>query len=246
MAGHLRLDKYLADAGTGTRSEVKRYIQKQRVQVNGEMERDPSRKIDPDLDQICLDGQRVKVSQLEYYLLHKPAGCVSATRDNSGQKTVMDYVPAARKDLFPVGRLDKDTEGLLLVTNDGQLAHALLSPKRHVPKTYYALVRGRMDSEDAEIFRGGVDFGEKKPALPAKLRILDVKETEEGWITQAEITIREGKYHQVKRMVQAVGKEVIYLRRISMGSLRLEEELKKGQCRPLREDEIKGLLEDVR
>ena len=236
----IRLDKYLADAGTGTRSEVKKYISKAQVQVNGKTILNPAEKIEPEEDEVCCLGQVVHVDRYEYYLLHKPAGCVSATEDVR-EKTVMEFVPSQRKDLFPVGRLDKDTEGLLLITNDGELAHRLLSPRRHVPKQYFAQIKGAMTQEDAQKFRQGVEIGEKKPTLPAKLEILSVKNGEEGWISRINLTIEEGKFHQVKRMVQAVGKEVIYLKRISMGPLYLDEDLERGQCRPLTEKEIELL-----
>ena len=241
--GFVRLDRYLAEAGTGTRREVKRHIQKGQVQVNGETAKDPGMKIDPAADEVKYADQILQVREFEYYLLNKPAGCVSATEDPR-QKTVMEYVPSKRKDLFPVGRLDKDTEGLLLITNDGKLAHALLSPARHVEKTYYARIRGKLTPEDVCEFREGLGIGEKKKTLPAMLKILEICKTQEGWISQAEITIREGKFHQIKRMVQAVGKEVLYLRRISMGPLSLEETLGEGQCRPLTEEEIEKLLQN--
>lgn len=153
----------------------------------------------------------------------------------------MEFVPSRRKDLFPVGRLDKDTEGLLLITNDGELAHRLLAPRRHVPKQYFAQIKGKMTQEDAQKFRQGVEIGEKNPTLPAKLEILSVENGEEGWISCINLTIEEGKFHQIKRMVQAVGKEVIYLKRISMGPLYLDENLERGQCRPLTEKEIELL-----
>ena len=191
-------------------------------------------------DRVCCLGQVVHVDRYEYYLLHKPAGCVSATEDVR-ERTVMEFVPSRRKDLFPVGRLDKDTEGLLLITNDGELAHRLLAPRRHVPKQYFAQIKGKMTQEDAQKFRQGVEIGEKNPTLPAKLEILSVENGEEGWISCINLTIEEGKFHQIKRMVQAVGKEVIYLKRISMGPLYLDENLERGQCRPLTEKEIELL-----
>ena len=236
----IRLDKYLADAGAGTRSEVKKYISKAQVQVNGKTVLNPAEKIEPEEVEVCCRGQVVHVDRYEYYLLHKPAGCVSATEDVR-ERTVMEFVPSRRKDLFPVGRLDKDTEGLLLITNDGELAHRLLAPRRHVPKQYFAQIKGKMTQEDAQKFRQGVEIGEKNPTLPAKLEILSVENGEEGWISCINLTIEEGKFHQIKRMVQAVGKEVIYLKRISMGPLYLDENLERGQCRPLTEKEIELL-----
>ena len=236
----IRLDKYLADAGAGTRSEVTKYISKAQVQVNGKTVLNPAEKIEPEEVEVCCLGQVVHVDRYEYYLLHKPAGCVSATEDVR-ERTVMEFVPSRRKDLFPVGRLDKDTEGLLLITNDGELAHRLLAPRRHVPKQYFAQIKGKMTQEDAQKFRQGVEIGEKNPTLPAKLEILSVENGEEGWISCINLTIEEGKFHQIKRMVQAVGKEVIYLKRISMGPLYLDENLERGQCRPLTEKEIELL-----
>lgn len=232
----LRLDKLLAAVGAGTRSEVKNLVRKGQVTVNGEICKKADRKIDADSDCVTVNGREVSYSKYEYHLLHKPSGCVSATKDNVHQ-TVMDYIVSDRKgELFPVGRLDIDTEGLLLITNDGELAHQLLSPGRHVQKTYYARISGKVTQEDADAFAQGVDIGEEKPTLPASLRILTSGETSE-----IELTICEGKFHQVKRMFQAVGKEVIYLKRISMGTLALEETLPAGESRRLTQTEIEKL-----
>lgn len=232
----MRLDKYLANAGTGSRTDVKNAIRKGRVTVNGETVRQPDRKIEVPEDLVCLDQKPVSYTTYEYYLLYKPSGCVSASRD-AVHKTVLDYVPSGRKaELFPVGRLDKDTEGLLLITNDGDLAHRLLSPSRHVDKTYYARVRGHVTEQDVNLFEAGIDIGEEKPTMPARLRILS-----EGEISETEITIQEGKFHQVKRMFHAVGKEVLYLKRISMGKLTLDPAWKPGDCRPLTEEEVRNI-----
>lgn len=239
MGKTVRLDKFLADAGAGTRSEVKKLIQKGQIQVNGEMVKSPERKVCAEEDVVLLAGKVVgALPEFEYYMLHKPAGCVSATED-SREKTVMEYVPSTRKGLFPVGRLDKDTEGLLLVTNDGQLAHDLLSPKKHVEKTYFARVQGIVTEEDAEQMKKGLDIGDEKETLPAVLEIRTVNRQQEE--SEVLLTICEGRFHQVKRMMQAVGKTVIYLKRISMGPLSLPEDLKKGECRPLNEKEISDL-----
>ena len=244
MGKAVRLDKFLADAGAGTRSEVKKFIQKGRVEVNGEIVRRPELKVQMPGDEILLDGMSVEEApEFVYYLLHKPAGCVSATEDKR-EKTVMEYIPSARKGLFPVGRLDKDTEGLLLITDDGALAHELLSPKKHVPKTYYALVEGHVTEADAEAMRQGVDIGEEHPTLPAELEILSVKEEEGLWQSEIRLTICEGKFHQVKRMMEAVGKKVTYLKRISMGPLTLPSDLEKGQCRLLSAEEVR-LLKNI-
>lgn len=253
MGKAVRLDKFLADAGEGTRSEVKKFIQKGQVQVNAAVVRRPELKVQIPEDEILLGGRKVEASpEFVYYLLHKPAGCVSAT-DDKREKTVMEYIPSNRKGLFPVGRLDKDTEGLLLITDDGALAHELLSPKKHVPKTYYALVDGRVTEQDVKAMREGVDIGEERPTLPAQLEILSVREAKEAgdkkeqfsaehaWQSEIHLTICEGKYHQVKRMMEAVGKKVQYLKRISMGPLSLPPELLKGQCRPLTAQEVELL-----
>lgn len=234
----MRLDKYLADMGMGTRQEVKKQIRQGRVAVNGEVVRAPERKVGGS-DQVLLDGQAVAYAEYEYYMLNKPAGVVSATEDAS-DTTVVELIPhRKRKDLFPVGRLDKDTEGLLLITNDGSLAHRLLSPKKHVDKTYYAKIRGRVTEEDQGIFARGVDIGtatQEEWTRPATLTVL-----KSGEVSEISLTIQEGKFHQVKRMFQAVGKEVIYLRRESMGSLRLDETLKPGEYRPLTEEELEEI-----
>ncbi len=229
----LRLDKYLADMGLGTRSEVKQAVRKGRVQVNGQTVREPEYKTDTETDQVWFDGQPAAYREYEYYMLNKPAGVISASEDPR-ERCVVDLIESRkRKDLFPVGRLDKDTEGLLLITNDGGLAHRLLSPKKHVDKVYYARVQGRVTQEDAELFRRGVDIGEKKQTLPAELRILNA-----GEISEIELTIREGKFHQVKRMFHAAGKEVLYLKRLQMGPLRLDESLKPGEYRTLNTQEL--------
>ncbi len=229
----LRLDKYLADMGLGTRSEVKQAVRKGRVQVNGQTVREPEYKTDTETDQVWFDGQPAAYREYEYYMLNKPAGVISASEDPR-ERCVVDLIESRkRKDLFPVGRLDKDTEGLLLITNDGGLAHRLLSPKKHVDKVYYARVQGRVTQEDAELFRRGVDIGEKRQTLPAELRILNA-----GEISEIELTIREGKFHQVKRMFHAAGKEVLYLKRLQMGPLRLDESLKPGEYRTLNTQEL--------
>lgn len=236
MNKQLRLDKYLADMGVGTRSELKLWIRKGRVSVNGTVSTKPEQKVSVPLDVICFDDNRLNYTEYVYYMLHKPAGVVSATTDQLS-KTVLDLIKEnQRKDLFPVGRLDKDTEGLLVITNDGELAHQLLSPKKHVDKVYYAKVRGLVSEEDKKAFLEGVNIGEESPTLPAVLKILHSDD-----ISEVELTIQEGKFHQVKRMFEAVGKEVIYLKRLSMGSLSLDEGLALGEYRELTLDEIDAL-----
>ena len=229
----VRLDRFLADAGAGTRSEVKKMIQKGRVLVNDQPASGPEQKISPDLDRVLLDGK--EQTEAPDFLYYKPAGYISATED-SKDKTVMDLLPKiARRNLFPVGRLDKDTECLLLITDDGALAHELLSPAKHVDKTYYAKVKGVVTKEDQEAVKNGVDIGEAKLTMPAKLEILNT----DGEYSEILLTIREGKFHQVKRMMEAVGKTVVYLKRLSMGGLVLPEDLPIGQWRMLTTEERK-------
>ena len=232
----IRLDKFLADMGIGTRSEVKKYIRQGRVKVDGVVERSPEAKIDEKKQQVSCFDKTVGYETFEYYMLHKPAGVISATTD-AKDKTVIDLIESKkRKDLFPVGRLDKDTEALLLITNDGELAHRLLSPKKHVDKVYFAKVKGVVTEEDQRIFAEGVSLGQGEMAKPSKLEILVSDE-----ISEIRLTIQEGKFHQVKRMFLSVGKEVIYLKRLSMGTLKLDETLALGEYRPLTEEELKQL-----
>lgn len=231
---NMRLDKYLSSMGIGTRSEVKILIRKGQVEVNNSVSVKAEQKVDTDKDIIKFAGDVIHYCEYEYYMLNKPAGYVSATQDNVSE-TVISLV-SSQKELFPVGRLDKDTEGLLLLTNDGELAHNLLSPKKHVEKTYYVEVEGLVTSEDVNLFEMGVDIGENKPTLPAKLKILKSDSKSE-----VELTICEGKFHQVKRMFEVVNKKVIYLKRISMGSLRLDESLVIGAYRKLTVEELEEL-----
>lgn len=235
----MRLDKYLCEAGYGTRSEVKKLLRSGVVTVNGEQITKPETKIQEG-DRVCAAGKEAAFSKVEYWMLHKPAGYISATEDKK-LDTVLELLPEnARSDLFPVGRLDRDTEGLLLLTNDGKLAHYLLSPKRHVDKTYYARIAGQVEPEHVQAFFEGLDIGDEKKTLPADLHIL-----QSGPESEIEVTIREGRYHQVKRMFEAIGCEVTYLKRLSMGSLKLDESLKCGACRPLTETEIRNLKEET-
>jgi len=236
MAEQLRLDKYLADMGIGTRSEIKNYIRKGRASVNGSVCTKPEQKVSVTTDEISFDDRKVNYIDLLYIMLHKPAGVVSATIDNVNE-TVLDLIDDKQgKDLFPVGRLDKDTEGLLLLTNDGELAHLLLSPKKHVDKVYYAKVNGRVTSEDVKVFLEGVDIGEDNLTLPAKLTILKSDD-----VSEIELTLQEGRFHQVKRMFEAVDKEVFYLKRISMGGLKLDPNLELGEYRDLTSEEVEYL-----
>lgn len=232
----MRLDKYLAELSIGTRSEVKELIKKGKVTINGNLCKSPEYKVDTTNDLVVFDGKVLRYSEFEYYMLNKPAGVVSATEDNLFDTVIDLIVDSNRKDLFPVGRLDKDTEGLLLITNDGELAHNLLSPKKHVDKVYFASVQGIVTEEDVKMFEEGMKVDDEFKALPAKLLI-----RKSDTISEVELTIKEGKFHQVKRMFQAVGKEVLYLKRISMGTLKLDDSLNSGEYRMLTEEEIKKL-----
>ncbi len=231
----MRLDKFLCEMGVGTRSEVKAYLKKGQVTINGEVVKKPETKIDENNDTISFLGQVLSYEAVQYFLLNKPAGCVTATKDNLSE-TVMSFLPDNRRDdLFPVGRLDKDTEGLLLITNDGQLAHELLSPKKHVDKTYFAVIEGEVKEEHIQQFLEGLDIGDDDLTMPAQLKIL-----KSGEISEIELTIQEGRFHQVKRMFEAVETKVTYLKRISMGPLTLGD-LQPGEVRVLTEEEIERL-----
>lgn len=244
MAKKTRLDKFLCDSLNITRKEAKEAVEKGKVTINGEVVKKPECKLDADDDQVEFEHQPVIFEQFHYLMLHKPQGVVSATKDNH-DKTVIDLIHEDFKDkLFPVGRLDKDTEGLLLLTDDGMLAHELLSPKKHVDKVYFAKVAGRFTEEEIKRFREGLDIGNGEKAKEAFLEILKAGEDQ----SEVLITITEGKFHQVKRMAKAVGSEVLYLKRLSMGPLKLDEELEIGTYRRLSEEELHKLKEhtDVR
>lgn len=231
----MRLDKLLAHAGFGTRKEVKDLLKKGHVQVNEKRVRDGGLKVKPETDEIVVNGERVQFAEFSYWMLNKPQGVISATEDKF-DRTVLDLFKPEdkRQGLFPVGRLDKDTEGLLLITNDGELAHALLSPKKHVDKVYFAKVTDKLTQEDQTAFETGVVFLDGYEALPAKLEILAAGE--------ARVTIREGKFHQIKKMFEARGKKVTYLKREKMASLELDESLPLGAYRALTERELASLL----
>lgn len=313
----MRLDKFLADMGVGSRSDLKKAIRKSLVTVNGAVEKDPGAQVSAE-DHICFDGAEIRYAEQQYYMLHKPAGVLSASEDRR-QTTVVDLIRDAastdasaanasaadhhaadghadgsiarstedarvRKDLFPVGRLDKDTEGLLIITNDGPLAHQLLVPKHHIDKTYYAIVTGTITEDDQCAFTRGIRYDEKLTALPATLRVLstgktvgDIREqlgftatserllrtrlagpafigaeepadiTDDTLVSEVEITIQEGKFHQIKKMVKALpgGKEILYLRRITMGALRLDPALAPGEFRKLSESEVRILKDET-
>ncbi|MCI8513576.1 MAG: 16S rRNA pseudouridine(516) synthase [Lachnospiraceae bacterium] len=236
-----RLDKYLADAGLGTRSEVKNLLKKRFVLVNGSPCVRPEQKITSD-DEITCQGRLVRKKTFSYYMLNKPAGVISATED-SRDRTVLDLLQEQgipTNGLFPVGRLDKDTEGLLLITDDGALAHHLLSPRRHVNKTYFARIDGEATVCDIEAFSAGLDIGDRKKTLPARLEILSP-----GPVSEVHLTVQEGRFHQVKRMFLAQRKKVLYLKRISMGKLSLDPDLLPGRARPLTEEEVSLLRPEI-
>ena len=240
MSKTIRLDKYLSDMTSETRSKVKEYIRKGKVTANGVVTKSPETKVDTDKDEICIDGKPVGYVEYYYYMMNKPQGVITST-EKGRTKTVMDVFKETGtgcprfNELSPVGRLDKDTEGLLLITNDGELNHKLLSPKNHVDKVYYAELKRAVKSSAIEAFENGLDLGDFV-AKPAKLEILE----NEGKFS-AKITISEGKFHQVKRMFEAVENEVIYLKRLSMGSLVLDESLEPGEVRELTEKEVREL-----
>lgn len=229
----MRLDKFLAEARIGSRSQVKTYVKKGMVTVNEEIVKKAEQKVDIEKDVVKFHGEIVEYVAFEYYMLNKPEGVVSATKDNVS-KTVIELIKdKKREDLFPVGRLDKDTQGLLILTNDGELSHNMLSPRKHVDKTYYATIEGIVTKDDVALFLEGVDIGDEKLTMPAKLEILSSDN-----ISEIKLTIREGRFHQVKRMFEAVGKKVLFLKRIEMGGLKLDESLKPGEYRKLTKEEI--------
>jgi 16S rRNA pseudouridine516 synthase len=234
----MRIDKMLANLGFGSRKEVKGLLKKGAVKVNGEMVKDAKEHIDPNKDKVTINDQEVVYKEFIYLMMNKPAGVISATEDNRDE-TVIDLLELEDQvyEPFPVGRLDKDTEGLLLITNDGQLAHRLLSPKKHVPKMYFAVIEGEVSEEDVQAFRKGVTLDDGYETKPGELTIL-----KSGLMSDIELTITEGKFHQVKRMFQAVGKRVVYLKRMTMGPLKLDETLELGEYRELTDEEIEELM----
>lgn len=237
-----RLDKILAHVGIGSRSELKRLAKEGAIYVNGAKVKDSGMQVNPDKDIIQVNGETVRYREYVYLMMNKPQGVVSATEDNR-DRTVVDLLDAAYApfEVFPVGRLDKDTEGFLLLTNDGKLAHNLLSPRKHVPKTYFARVEWEVTEKDIEAFSQGVTLDDGYETLPGILKILSVGNEAGGVLSEIELTIMEGKFHQVKRMFQAVGKKVAYLKRISMGPLALDPSLALGQVRELTDEELTAL-----
>ncbi|CXF99211.1 pseudouridine synthase [Streptococcus pneumoniae] len=239
----MRLDKFLVACAVGSRTEVKNLLKAGRVTVNGKKEKSAKLQIDEKIDEIRFDGQVLEYEEFVYYMMNKPKGVISATEDPK-HRTVLDLLDdlARSKEVFPVGRLDINTHGLLLLTNDGQLAHVLLSPKRHVDKTYLAQVKGIMTQEDVETFAEGIplkDFTCK----PAILELVSI-DTEKNQ-SQIRVTIAEGKFHQIKRMVGYCGKEVVDLQRLTMGTLVLDENLERGEWRRLTKEELEILLANI-
>lgn len=234
-----RLDKLLSSTGLWSRKEVKDLVRQGRVLAEGVPVRRPEEKYDPMTDRIQVDGETVDCAPFVYVMMNKPAGLLSATEDKN-QKTVLDLLPQhlRRRGLFPVGRLDKDTTGLLLLTDDGPLAHELLSPKKHVDKVYLARVEGRVDASDTAALGAGMVLGDGLHCLPAGLEPL-------GDGSSCLVTLREGKYHQVKRMLAARGKPVLALKRLSMGPLELDRELEAGEWRMLATEELEALKRAV-
>jgi 16S rRNA pseudouridine516 synthase len=238
----MRLEKLLAHAGHGSRSEIKRIVKNGLVHVNGRPVKDGGIQVHPQQDRITVDGQGVHYREFIYLMLNKPQDVISATED-SRERTVLDLLDEeySHFELFPVGRLDKDTEGLLLLTNDGKLTHNLLSPRKHVPKTYFAEVEGAVTEADGETFQAGVTLEDGYVAMPAKLTILVPGDPTAGRLSKIELTIMEGKFHQVKRMFEAVDKKVVFLKRIAMGALLLDDHLAPGTYRELTESELNEL-----
>lgn len=233
----MRLDKWLADAGVGTRSEVKNYIRKKQVLVNALPVTDPGFQV-TEQDSVCYQGRQIGQLGNVYYMFHKPAGCVSATEDAG--RTVLDYFPEAeRKHLILCGRLDKDTEGFLIVTNDGAFSHWLMSPRHHVDKTYYFEAEGILAEDAEKQVMQGIDIGDEKPTLPAQLTVSEADQ--EKQTVRGTIILQEGRYHQVKRMLLKLGARVTYLKRTAIGDVLLDPSLAKGAYRALTEHEMKQL-----
>ncbi|MCD7835224.1 MAG: rRNA pseudouridine synthase, partial [Lachnospiraceae bacterium] len=229
----MRLDKFLCEMNIGTRSQVKDYIRRGEVTLNSREVKSPDMKIDENNDKICFRGIEIVFEKYVYYMLNKPAGVVSATKDNTADTVLSLIEGASKKGLFPMGRLDKDTEGILIITNDGELAHRLLSPKNHVDKTYLVQTALPVSSEAAAWLESGVDIGDDRLTAPAKVKILSD--------SHILLTIHEGRFHQVKRMLKAVDNGAVGLKRISFGNLELDKKLKPGESRRLTDREVELL-----
>ena len=239
MGKKMRVDKLLSNVGVASRAELKKYCKQGLISVNGKVINNPGVQVDSESDDIRFNGEKIVYREFVYIMLNKPDGYISATFDKY-DPIVLDLIDQSYLvfEPFPVGRLDKDTEGLLVLTNDGQLAHRVLSPKKHVPKTYYAKIQGKVTEEDILAFEKGVILEDGYETMPSQLKILKSDD-----MSEIELTIHEGKFHQVKRMFESVGKKVVYLKRLSMGKLKLDESLKLGEYRELTEEEVK-LIEE--
>ncbi|MCI9062158.1 MAG: rRNA pseudouridine synthase [Romboutsia sp.] len=235
----MRVDKLLSNVGVASRAELKKYCKQGIISVNGKVINNPGIQVDSENDEVIFNGEKIVYREFIYIMLNKPDGYISATFDKY-DPIVLDLIDQSYLvfEPFPVGRLDKDTEGLLVLTNDGQLAHRVLSPKKHVPKTYYAKIQGKVTEEDILAFEKGVILDDGYETMPSQLKILKSDD-----MSEIELTIHEGKFHQVKRMFESVGKKVVYLKRLSMGKLKLDESLKLGEYRELTEEEVK-LIEE--
>ena len=239
MGKKMRVDKLLSNVGVASRAELKKYCKQGLISVNGKVINNPGVQVDSENDEVTFNGEKIVYREFVYIMLNKPDGYISATFDKH-DPIVLDLIDSSYLvfEPFPVGRLDKDTEGLLVLTNDGQLAHRVLSPKKHVPKTYYAKIQGKVTEDDIFAFKKGVVLDDGYETMPSQLKILKSDE-----MSEIELTIHEGKFHQVKRMFESVGKKVVYLKRLSMGQLKLDENLALGEYRELTEEEIK-LMEE--
>ena len=239
MGKKMRVDKLLSNVGEASRAELKKYCKQGLISVNGKVINNPGVQVDSESDDIRFNGEKIVYREFVYIMLNKPDGYISATFDKY-DPIVLDLIDQSYLvfEPFPVGRLDKDTEGLLVLTNDGQLAHRVLSPKKHVPKTYYAKIQGKVTEEDILAFEKGVILDDGYETMPSQLKILKSDD-----MSEIELTIHEGKFHQVKRMFESVGKKVVYLKRLSMGKLKLDESLGLGEYRELTEEEVK-LIEE--
>lgn len=229
----VRIDKILSELGFGSRQEIKKHVKAGKIRINDNIVKKPEEKLNSEVDKLFFEGKEVEVEEFETFILYKPTGYVCATKDNV-HKTVMELIDSKRKNIVPVGRLDLDTEGILILTNDGNLNHRLVSPSSHVDKTYYAIFEGKLNENAVEMTKNGLDIGEGEVSKPAKLEIISSNEIM--------LTIHEGKFHQVKRMVKALGGEVTYLKRVAFGGLRLDDlKLKKGESRKITEIEMEML-----
>lgn len=239
MGKKMRVDKLLSNVGVASRAELKKYCKQGIISVNGKVINNPGTQVDSENDEVMFNGEKIVYREFIYIMLNKPDGYISATFDKH-DPIVLDLIDSSYLvfEPFPVGRLDKDTEGLLVLTNDGQLSHRVLSPKKHVPKTYYAKIQGKVTEEDILAFEKGVILDDGYETMPSQLKILKSDD-----ISEIELIIHEGKFHQVKRMFESVDKKVVYLKRISMGKLKLDESLELGEYRELTEEEVK-LIEE--